>query len=346
MILQSEDKVKIPAPAQETEAAAQQKTTQATQSTQTQTAQTQAADAGTVTAPAVETPRTEQPKASNYASTMEALRRAQYTTPSFASSYDEEISNLYSQIINRKPFSYSASEDPLYQQYRDQYMQQGQQAMRDTMGQAAGLTGGYGSTYSQAAGQQAYEAYLARMNEVLPELYGQAYSRWADEGNRLTTNLSLAGALRSTDYDQFRDEIGDLRYAQAQAIQEAEARAQYGDFTGYADLFGEEAARRMLMSWAAANPQAAYTNGDITAEEFFNLTGQYPIGYLGAGAGAAAGGGGWMPQGKQGIKTAQENMNQILVSNGYSPIQTDGFNGPETQKAAALVDKILAGEGV
>ena len=94
------------------------------------------------------------------------------------------------------------------------------------------------------------------------------------------------------------------------------------------------------------HPQAAYTNGDITAEEFFNLTGQYPIGYLGAGAGAAAGGGGWMPQGKQGIKTAQENMNKILVSNGYSPIQTDGFNGPETQKAAALVDKILAGEGV
>ena len=343
MIL-DEAKVKIPAPQAQAEAAPAQTAqpapqpaaTQATQPAQTEQAVTQAA----------ETPRTEQPKASNYASTMEALRRAQYTTPSFASSYDEEISNLYSQIINRKPFSYSASEDPLYQQYRDQYMQQGQQAMRDTMGQAAGLTGGYGSTYSQAAGQQAYDAYRARLNEVMPELYGQAYSRWADEGNRLTTNLSLASALRSTDYDQFRDEIGDLRYAQAQAIQEAEARAQYGDFTGYADLFGEEAARRMLMSWAAANPHAAYTNGDITAEEFFNLTGQYPVGYMGAGVVGGGGGGGWMPQGKQGIKTAQENMNQILVSNGYSPIQTDGFNGPETQKAAALVDKILAGEGV
>jgi guanine deaminase len=57
-------------------------------------------------------------------------------------------------------------------------MQQGQQAMRDTMGQAAALTGGYGNTYAQQAGEQAYAAYLSRLNDVLPELYGEAYNRF------------------------------------------------------------------------------------------------------------------------------------------------------------------------
>lgn len=59
-------------------------------------------------------------------------------------------------ILNRKDFSYDMNNDQMYQQYRDAYMRQGQQAMRDTMGAASALTGGYGSTYAQTAGSQAY----------------------------------------------------------------------------------------------------------------------------------------------------------------------------------------------
>ena len=47
-------------------------------------------------------------------------------------------------------------------------MQQGKQAMQDTMGQAAALTGGYGSTYGQAVGQQQYDAYLQNLNDEVP----------------------------------------------------------------------------------------------------------------------------------------------------------------------------------
>ena len=64
-------------------------------------------------------------------------------------------------------------------------MQQGKLAMRDSMGKAAALTGGYGSTYSQQVGQQTYDAYLKDLSAIIPELYGQAYDQYQDEGDKL-----------------------------------------------------------------------------------------------------------------------------------------------------------------
>ena len=98
---------------------------------------------------------------------LEALRDA---APRYDSRYDEQIRSLYDQLTSRGPFRYDSATDPLYQQYRQSYVQLGQNAMRDTMGQAAGLTGGYGSSYAQSVGQQQYDAYLRRLADVLPEL--------------------------------------------------------------------------------------------------------------------------------------------------------------------------------
>lgn len=70
----------------------------------------------------------------------------------------------------------------MYRQYREQYQSAGRLAMENTMGAAAALTGGYGSSYSQQAGQQAYNAYLQKLNEVVPELYAQARSQYDREG--------------------------------------------------------------------------------------------------------------------------------------------------------------------
>ena len=49
---------------------------------------------------------------------------------------------------------------------------------KSTMGQAAALTGGYGSSYSQAVGQEQYGAYLEKLGNVMPQLYSAAYSRY------------------------------------------------------------------------------------------------------------------------------------------------------------------------
>lgn len=112
--------------------------------------------------------------------------------PTGQSNFYNQWNNLMEQYNNREPFTYDPSSDGLYQQYARQYQLLGRQAMEDTMGQAAGLTGGYGSSYSQSAGQQAYQQYLDRLNDALPELYGQAWSRYNQEGQNLLQGAQIA----------------------------------------------------------------------------------------------------------------------------------------------------------
>lgn len=115
---------------------------------------------------------------------------------------NDQATAIYEKIMNRGEFSYDVNKDKLYQQYRDLYAQMGRGAMEDTMGQAAALTGGYGSTYSQNAGQQAYNAYLQKLNEVVPELYNAAYNRYNQEGQDLMNLYSMARSNADSAYER------------------------------------------------------------------------------------------------------------------------------------------------
>ena len=230
----------------------------------------------------------------SYTETMETLKKAETTAPTYSGSYDKEIKDLYEKITNREPFKYDYASDPLYGQYSEKYQHLGRQAMKDSMGQTAALTGGYGNSYGSAVGQQQYDAYLQRLNDVLPELYGQAYNQYNAEGDRLKEQYSLAANLRDTEYNQYRDSLGDYQYNQAwdaqQKQQKADDLAKYGDFTGYEEMYGKDVADRMRNTWAAANPGAAYINGVITADQYYTLTGSYPPGYTPEGSGGGGGG--------------------------------------------------------
>ena len=127
----------------------------------------------------------------------------------YQSRWDDELTSLYDQIRNRKKFSYDMGTDPLYQRYREQYQRLGRLAMQDTMGQAAALTGGYGSTYSEQVGQQAYNAYLQNLNDIVPQLQQQAYQRYQDEGTDLYNQYSLVKGRDDTDYGRYRDTVSD-----------------------------------------------------------------------------------------------------------------------------------------
>lgn len=144
-----------------------------------------------------------------YQQALAALDAAYSDKPVYNNSYEGQINDIYNQIINRDKFSYDVTADPLYQQYRESYVNQGQLAMRDTMGQAAALTGGYGSSYSQAVGQQQYNAYLQKLNDVIPELYNQAYGRYQDETNELYNRYGLVKDLSDTEYGRYRDSMTD-----------------------------------------------------------------------------------------------------------------------------------------
>jgi peptidoglycan hydrolase-like protein with peptidoglycan-binding domain len=113
------------------------------------------------------------------------------------------------QYENRGPFSYDFNSDALYNQYKDQYIQQGQMAMMDTMGQAAAMTGGYGNSYAQTVGQQAYNQQLSQLNNVMPELYQMAYNRYNQEGQDLLNMYDLYAGLSADDYGKYRDSVTD-----------------------------------------------------------------------------------------------------------------------------------------
>lgn len=98
---------------------------------------------------------------------------------------------LLNEYLNRGDFSYDLNGDALYQQYKDKYIQQGKLAMQDTMGQASAMTGGYGSSYSQSVGQQAYQNSLDNLNDIVPELYQMAYDRYNQKGADMLNQLGV-----------------------------------------------------------------------------------------------------------------------------------------------------------
>ncbi len=141
---------------------------------------------------------------------MNQLKQYEQTRPGvYQSQYTDQIQGLLDQILNRKAFSYDFASDPMYQQYAGRFQQQGQMAMMDTMGQAAALSGGYGSSYAQSVGQQVYQASLNQMNDILPALQQAAYQRYSDEGSQMAGQLGILQGLDQTEYGQYRDTVGD-----------------------------------------------------------------------------------------------------------------------------------------
>ena len=123
----------------------------------------------------------------------------------YQSKWQSQIDDIIGRILNREEFSYDVNEDALYKQYAEQYQRGGKLAMQDTMGQAAAMTGGYGSSYASTAGNQAYQAYLAQLNEVVPELYGMALDKYNAEGQEMYNQYGLLSDAESQDYARYMD---------------------------------------------------------------------------------------------------------------------------------------------
>lgn len=196
----------------------------------------------------------------------EKTRKLERNKPDeFESKYENQISDILDNILNRPKFSYTAEDmtnDDLYKMYRDQYMRQGNLAMRDTMGNAAALTGGYGNTYASAAGQQAYDNYVAQLNNKALDFYDRAYQRYADEGQNLYNQMNVVTGLDNTDYQRYRDGVNDyyndLNYYNGRYNQE------YGyDYGEYQDRV---AADQWAQEFAFQKQQAAQEQANWEAE--------------------------------------------------------------------------------
>lgn len=125
----------------------------------------------------------------------------------FSSQWEGQLGETIQSILNRKDFSYDMNADALYQQYRDRYVQGGKMAMMDTLGQAAALTGGYGNSYAQEAGQQAYQGYLQGLSDKFPELYQLALSKYDRESDRMRQRYDILGQREGLDYERHQQSL-------------------------------------------------------------------------------------------------------------------------------------------
>ena len=89
--------------------------------------------------------------------------------------------------------------------------------MMDTMGQAQAMTGGYGNSYAQGVGQQAYQGYLQGLNEQVPNLYQMALNRYIQQGDQMLDQYSMITSQEAQDYSRWQDQQ-NLALQQAQAM--------------------------------------------------------------------------------------------------------------------------------
>lgn len=144
---------------------------------------------------------------------METYNRLQDTINNrpgaFSSRWDSTLSDIYDQLVNGQKFNYNFNQDALYRLYAKQYQQKGKTAMQDTLGQASAMSGGYSNSYAQSVAQQQYQNYLQQLNDRIPELQQQAYQRYLADRADLRDQFSMAGQLRSNEYQQYRDTVSD-----------------------------------------------------------------------------------------------------------------------------------------
>lgn len=159
---------------------------------------------------------------------------------------DTEIYNVLQQIFNREKFSYDMNGDALYQQYADIYQNNANLAMQNAMAQSAAMTGGYGNSYAQAAGQQAYAQQMQNLNAVGMDLYDRAYSQYQAEGQDLYNQFAtLYGISQDKEAsDQWHATYGNFEYDE-----------KTGNIIG---LTGGEAEEQRIAAEEAANPNTTY----------------------------------------------------------------------------------------
>jgi len=142
--------------------------------------------------------------------------------------------------------------------------------MMDTMGQAAALTGGYGSTYSQSVGQQQYNAYLQQLNEIVPDIYSMAYDRYMQEGQEMQNRYAVTSDMQQGEYNRYLNDLNQywnqVNYYTGRADTAfSQGQSEYWNGLNYSANQEAQAYERAL--------QAAQLTGDFSGMGAFGWTG-------------------------------------------------------------------------
>ena len=159
------------------------------------------------------------------AALQEYLRNAVGGTPTES----DILKGVRDQLLNREKFSYDHNADSGFQQYLNTAKKNGKLAMRDTIGQASAMTGGYGNSYAQTAGQIAYNDYMQDANEMIPEFEELARARYDAETAALTDKYSILKSEHEAELEDYRNRYDIAREDWYKEQDRIESERQYED---------------------------------------------------------------------------------------------------------------------
>ena len=232
----------------------------------------------------------------------------------------DEYENQYNRQMNLENTNYQRERDLENQAYQRAYQEENRDYSRNWNQNERDYERAWNTEnrdYTRAYNEENRD-YTRAFNEE-----NRDYERAYNEENR---DYTRAWNTDERNYDRNWNE-NERDYDRT--MTEAAERAQYGDFSGYAQLYGSDIANSMREVWIAQNPMVAYSTGAITADEYMMLTGKYPYNYSGGsssgsygGYGRSSGGGsGYGYSGDTGTtQKADVTFNGIIqaIQNGYS----------------------------
>ena len=119
----------------------------------------------------------------------------------------EFMQDKVTDYLNRNPVD--ISQDPSYRRYRDQYLKIGQQINADTAKLVDQYAGGYDNTYAQNVGKQAYQKYVAQLNNIAPSFQSAAEAIYKGQGDQMLQQLSLAQNIWDREHQPVRSSYED-----------------------------------------------------------------------------------------------------------------------------------------
>ena len=150
----------------------------------------------------------------------------------YQSAITPQLQAQFDAIMNRQPFAYDLGKDAAFMQMGDMYTQQGRRAMQDAMGISAAMTGGYGNSYAQGAGQAAYGQYLQQLYALAPEYQQAAFDRYQQEGNEMLDRYNMLQAREENEYSRYMDKLNQYYTELDRAQQTADKlyEREYGEY--------------------------------------------------------------------------------------------------------------------
>ena len=198
--------------------------------------------------------------------------------------YDAKKQNQLSQLesaYQQRRSEAEAARDKLPGQYQQQANDLSAQYERNRrnfnlQASASGLNTG---TASQAAlaRNSAYQRDMGALRTAQADAITEADRGLAEMERQYQANVS--SAIADNDYQRAQALLNEYNNGYNRDLNTAKTLAAYGDFSGYAGLYGQETANNMAALWNAQNPELAYNTGRMSAEEYRAVTGKYPAGY-------------------------------------------------------------------